>query len=257
MTNMRLAAALTLAVLCATAAGGANAQTNVSPANTQRAATAGEAGGRKEPVSELKLTVEEERLVRGSKAAVVATGLSGAYFDEHFRLVQVVNRAGNRQVIWKYSLGEYETTLSDIVGFYTAGGARVDTHSIAGTLGTTYEIRETIPRPRAENLMRECLGSYTDAAVVYQRLSDDGKTGLYLTAYAEDTTPPVAPAVVMPAQPVRPEAQKSGQGSAKTGELVKPNDKKPPGPPFFIGYVNLETGACIKARGIRGQGITR
>lgn len=256
MAKIRLAAALTLAVFCATAAHGVNAQTDVPPSNARRAAAAGDAGGRKEPVSVSKLTAGEERLVGGSKAAILATGLSGAYFDEHFRLVQVIDRAGNRQVVWKYSVGEYETTLNDVVGFYTAGGARVNTHSIKGTLGTTYEIRRTIPRPRAEQLMRECLGNYTGAAVVYQRLSDDGKTGLYLTAHAADETPAAA-AVKEPARPARPEAPKSSQGGTKSGELVKPNDKKPPGPPFFIGYVNLETGACIKARGIRGQGITR
>ncbi|MBC7929829.1 MAG: hypothetical protein H7Z38_04600 [Rubrivivax sp.] len=133
---------------------------------------------------------------------------------------------------------------------------RTDSHSITGTLGATYEIRKAIPRLRAEKIMRECIGSYTGAAVVYQRLSDDGKTGLYLTAEASDTTRRDVGRVEQK-QPVRPEAQKSEaqksiESGATLGEPVKMKEKKEAGPPFFIGYVNLETGKCIKAQGIRG-----
>jgi len=201
---------------------------------------------------ELKLTREEEQLVRGSRAAIVATGLSESYFDEHFRLLQVVNTPGGRQVVWKFSLGEYETSLHDIIGFYTAGGLRTDTHSITGTLGATYEIRETIPMPRAAKLMRKCIGRYAGAAVVYQRLSDDGQTGLYLTAQA--STPTHRGGAVRDEREkkerARREAQERGQGGATSGERVEPREEDEEGPPFFIGYVNLETGKCIKAQGI-------
>ncbi|MBC7929828.1 MAG: hypothetical protein H7Z38_04595 [Rubrivivax sp.] len=64
-------------------------------------------------VGKLKLTGEEEKLVRGSKQAILSTGVSEVYFNEHFRLVQVVNKSGSRQIVWKYSLGEYETTLTE------------------------------------------------------------------------------------------------------------------------------------------------
>jgi len=253
MTRIRVAAALAVLVLCAAAAGGAHAQGEAAPAKGQRATTAGEAHGRKEPVSGLKLSDDEERLVRSSKAAVVATGLSGAYFDEHFRLVKVVNQPGNRQVIWKYSLGEYETTLNDVVGFYTAGGGRVDTHSLAGTLGSTYDIRETIPRRRAEKIMRECIGRYAAAAVVYQRLAEDGRTGLYLTAHASGTTRRATGKKEREREReerARREAQKRAKGDATSGERVEIREDDEEGPPFFIGYVNLETGKCIKAQGI-------
>jgi hypothetical protein len=236
-------------VFCATAAGGAHARLNAAPAKGRHTAPAVEAGGRKEPVSELKLTDDEERLVRGSKAAIVATGLSGDYFDEHFRLVRVVDRAGNRQVIWKYSLGEYETTLDDIVGFYTAGGGRVDTHSITGTLGSTYEIRETITRPRAEKIMRECLGRYDGAAVVYQRLSVDGRSGLYLAAHAAGATRRAEGREGREREEHR-EAQKRGTGGATSDGRIEMREEDDEGPPFFIGYVNLETGKCVKAQGV-------
>jgi hypothetical protein len=250
-TKMRLATALTLAVLFAAVADGAYAQGEAAPAKAQRAAGAVETGGRKEPVSELKLSEDEARLVRSSKAAVVATGLSGPYFDRHFRLVKVVNQPGDRQVIWKYSLGEYETTLNDIVGFYTAGGGRVDTHSITGTLGSTYDIRQTIPRPRAEKIMRECLGRYADAAVVYQRLTENGQTGLYLTAQASGSTRRAAGRKEREREErVQREAQKHRRDSTAAGERVEIREEDEEGPRFFIGYVNLECGRGIKAQGI-------
>ena len=251
MTKMRLATALTLTVLFAAGADGTCAQVNAAPAKTQRAPGAGVTGGRKEPVSELKLSEDEVRLVRSSKAAVVATGLSGPYFDQHFRLVKVINKPGDRQIIWKYSLGEYETTLNDIVGFYTAGGGRVDTHSITGTLGSTYDIRKTIPRPRAEKIMRECIGRYADAAVVYQRLAENGQTGLYLTAQASGSTRRAAGRKEREREErVQREAQKHRRDSTAAGERVEIREEDEEGPPFFIGYVNLETGTCIKAQGI-------
>jgi hypothetical protein len=251
MTKMRLAAALTLAALFAAGADAVYAQGEAASVKTRRAAGAGETGGQKEPVSELKLSEDEVRLVRGSKAAVVATGLSGPYFDQHFRLVKVINKPGDRQIIWKYSLGEYETTLNDIVGFYTAGGGRVDTHSITGTLGSTYDIRKTIPRPRAEKIMRECIGRYADAAVVYQRLAENGQTGLYLTAQASGSTRRAAGRKEREREArAHREAQKHGRGKTTSGERVEIREEDEEGPPLFIGYVNLETGKCIKAQGI-------
>jgi hypothetical protein len=200
---------------------------------------------------ELKLNGEEERLALGSKAAIVVTGLSEAYFDAHFRLVRVVNTQGSRQVVWKYSLGEYETTLTDIVGFYTAGGARVDTHSITGTLGSTYEIRETIPMLRAAKAMRECIGRYAGAAVVYQRLSDDGRTGLYLTAQASSSTRRAAGRGEREREErAQREARRRGTGGDGSGEPVEMREDDENIPPLFIGYVNLETGRCLKAQGV-------
>lgn len=254
MKKLRLVAALCLAVFCTPSGSEVLAQTAAVPASTPPAAqTAGEGVKRAKMDGELKLTREEEQLVRGSRAAVVATGLSERYFDEHFRLLQVVNSRAGRRVVWKFSLGEYETSLHDIIGFYTAGGLRTDTHSITGTLGATYEIRETIPITRAAKLMRKCIGRYEGAAVVYQRLSDDGKTGLYLTAQASTPTRRASGGAARDEREkegARRGAQERGQGGATSGERVEPREEDEEGPPFFIGYVNLETGKCIRAQGI-------
>lgn len=274
MIKLRLVVALGLALLCTASESQARAQTGAVPAKTRGAAPKAErAGKRGKMVSELKLTGEEEKLVRGSKAAIIVTGMSGAYFDEHFSLVRVVNIPGSRQVVWKYSLGEYETNLTDVVGFYTTGGVRVDTHSITGTLGLTSDIRKTIPLLRAEKLMRECIGSYAGATVVYQRLSADGQSGLYLTAQAFSTPSRNAGREEREREErrreerqreererkerARREAQKRSKGSATLGEPVEIREDDEEGPPFFIGYVNLETGQCIKAQGISGHGSTR
>jgi hypothetical protein len=254
MTKLRLIAALGLAVCCAAASLPAAAQQTATPAQTRRAARTAEGGKREKMSGELKLNAEEEKLVLGSKAAIVITGLSEAYFDAHFRLVRVVNTQGSRQVVWKYSLGEYETTLTDIVGFYTAGGVRVDTHSITGTLGSTYEIRETIPMLRAAKAMRDCIGRYAGAAVVYQRLSADGQTGLYLTAQASGRAPRAAGRGEREKREREERAQRQarrrGKGGAGSGEPIEMREDDEDVPPLFIGYVNLETGRCLKAQGV-------
>jgi hypothetical protein len=255
MTKLRLITAVGLAMFYTASGSEAFAQAVAASAHTRRAAQAAEEGGKRGKMAgELKLTGEEERLARGSKAAIIATGLSAAYFDEHFRLVQVINTQGSRHVVWKYSLGEYETTLTDIVGFYTAGGVRTDTHSITGTLGSTYEIRETIPMLRAEKIMRGCIGRYGGAAVVYQRLSGDGQTGLYLTAQASGTA---RRATAREEREKREreerahrEAQRRSKGGATSGERIELREDDDDVPPLVIGYVNLETGRCLKAQGI-------
>jgi hypothetical protein len=273
MTKLKLVAALGIAIFCTAPGSEAFAQTNAAPVKTSSAArTAEQEGKRVKMLAEFKLNAEEEKLVRGSKAAIIGTGMSAEHFDAHFRLVRVVNTQGSRQVVWKYSLGEYETIITDIVGFYTAGGERVDTHSITGTLGATYDIRETIPMQRAEKLMRECLGTYTGAAVIYQRLSADGQTGLYLTAHA--TIAPTRDAAREEREReerrreerqreererrerARREAQKRNKGGATSGDPVEMKEEDEERVPFFIGYVNLETGKCIKAQGVIGHGGT-
>ena len=46
----------------------------------------------------------EQELAANSKRAIIETGISEPYFKEHFRLLKVVNEAGDRRVEWKYSV---------------------------------------------------------------------------------------------------------------------------------------------------------
>jgi hypothetical protein len=128
------------------------------------------------------LTEPERALVEGSRAALIANGFTPSYFDAHFRVARVFDQPGDRRVVWTFSAGGYETTVSDAIGFYkTAGGARAQTHS-AAALGATSDITRTITRARAERLLRRCLGRFTNAHVEYRAGVAGGKASLFLAA---------------------------------------------------------------------------
>ena len=195
-------------VLCAASA-------FVAPAGTD-AQNATAAAAAKQKDGELKLTPEEERLVRGSKAAIIETGFSERYFDKHFKPVRVYNSPGDRRVVWRFRLNDYETMVSDSVGFYTDNrGRRIDSHMVSASLGKTRDIRKTIPFRRAQSAMKACIGEYSPGSILLQRFDADGRVSLVYTAVS--LTPP-------------PGQQPAGK-------------KKP----FLgIGSIDLETGRCIK-----------
>jgi hypothetical protein len=188
-----------------------------------------------------------------SRKAVVATGISGPYFDRHFKLVRIIDEPGDRRILWKYTVNGYETTVTDTVGYHTEGGRRVDVHSIADTVGRTRDITRTIPRERARRALRECLGRYTGESVVFTTLGASRQAGLYLTAHtvskiresAEERARELerekarskvpAPTQTAPGGPPPPRARP-----------VEGEDEK--GPPVYIGYVDLETGKCSKVQ---------
>lgn len=166
---------------------------------------------------ESKLTPEEGRLVQGSRAAIIETGFSGRYFDEHFKLVRVYNSPGDRRVVWRFRLNGYETTVNDSVGFYTdASGRRVDSHMVSGSLGKTRDIRRTIPFRRAQRAMRECIGEYSPGSILLQRFDADGRVSLVYTAVSLSASGGPTPTR---------EKQKRFHG---------------------IGSIDLETGRCMK-----------
>ena len=150
----------------------------------------------------IKLNEAERALVAGSRNAIVRSGMSSAYFDRHFTLVQVVNRSGDRRVVWSFSVNEYATTVTDVLGYYTANGERMNTHSITATLGATSEIKRTISRKTADRLIHKCIGSFANPSVEY-RASDNGRAKLLLTAEA---IPKLSP-------PQTEEPPKSSQGA--------------------------------------------
>lgn len=159
-----------------------------------------------------KMTLKEYLLAQSSKAAIIGTGISEAYFDEHFKLESVVDKTSDRRVVWKYSIGEYEVMLNDAVGFYTdEKGQRINLHAIRNTLSSARDITSTIPKKRAEQLMQQCLGKYTSGAVVYQAFGETQQAALLLTA--------------------------------SSFPLKEKGEEKPL---IYTGFINLETGACTK-----------
>ncbi|HYH84341.1 MAG TPA: hypothetical protein VEX60_02600 [Pyrinomonadaceae bacterium] len=211
---------------------------------------------------QLNLSEAEERLVRGSKDAVVAAGISEAYFDEHFTLFRVFNSPGDRRVVWRFRVGGHEALVSDTVGFYTgANGARVDTHSIASALSSAHDITRTITRRRAERIMRSCIGPFNGGAVVYHATGVPGRASLVFTA----TSVPRRKSRAELAREKRErekraerEREERERAAKQRGQTAPPQldvleeEDEGGGPPIFIGAVDLETGRCTKGRAQAG-----
>lgn len=192
----------------------------------------------------LKLTQAEAILGQGSKRAILETGISERYFDEHFRLLQVVNKPGDRRVIWTFSINEFVATLNDEIGFYTSEeGKLVNIHTIKDALHSTHEISKTISIKQAEKRMRECIGRYTSLTTVYKALLTPDKAGLYLTAVS-----------VIKRRDIREGKEHFQRGAKKNTELdeseSEENEKKAP---MFFGVINLETGICTKGKAVAGH----
>lgn len=196
------------------------------------------------------LTPSERALVAGSREAIIETGISAAFFDEHFRVARVVDRPGDRRVVWRLSVGGHEATVSDAVGHYTEGPRRVDTHSVAATLAGTSDITRTITRRRAELLMRRCIGNFSDPQVEYRAHGDAGRAALLLTASRLVPPPPESRA----ARREREEraARERAQGPPPLSQdRVRPKGK-PPTAVLLLGAVDLVTGECSVGYGRAG-----
>src|SRR6185369_14994082 len=107
-----------------------------------------------------QLTASEQTLVDGSKQAIIETGISESCFTTHFKLLNVIDKPSDRRVVWQFSVDQYQAVLNDAIGYYTDGARRVNTHSIAKSLGQTTEIQRTISRARALRLMKSCIGNF-------------------------------------------------------------------------------------------------
>src|SRR5712692_3048939 len=122
------------------------------------------------PCSQIKIV--EEPSVATSKQAILETGISESYFNQHFQAMESVkNDSGMiRKIVWKYSIGDYAVTLVDeIETFVNARCERRNRHSIKEVLGASYDIATTISRDRAIATLRDCLGDFVDEHVFYER----------------------------------------------------------------------------------------
>jgi hypothetical protein len=193
------------------------------------------------------LDASERALVAGSREAIIKTGITPAFFDEHFRVARVLDRPGDRRVVWRLSAGGYEATVNDSVGYYTEGARRVDTHSVAATLSSSDDITRTITRRRAELLMRRCIGRFSNPQVEYRAHGPEGRAALLLTAHT--------------LVPRRREARERGgrehrvrgrAGGAKALDEVGAEDEGGGGRVVVLGAVDLVTGACTVGYGQAG-----
>jgi hypothetical protein len=192
-------------------------------------------------VSSPRLTDAEKALVAGSREAIVGTGISEKYFDRHFTLVKVVNQPGDRRVIWKLSVNGYETTVSDVLGFYTKDGRRIDTHSVSSTLHRTGDIEKTISRSAANRIMRQCIGTFAHPAIELIAMGNEAR--LVLTAEAARKTARHNEKE----EREREERERATQQKAKQGNDVIEREGDA-GPPIIVATVDLQSGKCTKGR---------
>ena len=201
---------------------------------------------RTRPAAQAPRTEDDDLLAAGSRRAIMdAAGFSADYFDRHFSLARVVNSPGDRRVVWRFKLGEYETVVNDPVGFYLdEGGRQVYVHAAAAQFACAGETARVIPRDRAEQLMRECVGEFRGAAVVFQPHGAASRPALVLVA----TSGP--PAVRKTSPSLKEGSVAPLVTNASREDVPRQGGTKPP--PLNVGAVNLETGEC--ARGIAHAG---
>ena len=198
------------------------------------------------------LTAAERALVQSSREAIIKTGITAGYFDRHFLVAQVVDSPGNRRVVWKFSVGDYEATVSDSVGSYTEGGRRMNAHSVAGTLASTSDIERTITRRRAEAIMRRCIGPFEEPQVEYRANGPGGRAALLLTANRVIAPPPESRAArARREREEREQLERVESQSGATRDTLR-NKKGPPRSVILLGAVDLSTGRCTVGRAQAG-----
>lgn len=202
-------------------------------------------------------TASEKSLVEGSREAIIKTGVGAEYFDRHFRVERVVDRPGDRRVVWRFSFGGYEALVGDSVGFYTEGGRRFDTHSVAATLNTTSELTRTITRARAERIMRRCIGRFTNPQVEYRAHGPDGAAALLLTAETLVVPPGGAAAESREERDERAaqEEARRREAAAQGRDVAGRSKRKGKRPVILLGAVDLSTGRCTVGRGQVGPPV--
>jgi hypothetical protein len=207
------------------------------------------------PSAASDMSAAEKALIEGSREAILQTGISAVYFDEHFRVARVIAEAGDRRVVWRFSVGGYDTTVSDTVGFYTDGGRRFDTHSVASSLASTYDITRTITRRRAEARLRRCLGRFTNAQVEYRAHGADGRAALLLTAQSIIKPKAVGPREASARrlrheheERERRERARRGTANGVPVDEIEAEGDEEDHPVILLGAVDLVTGKCVVGR---------
>ena len=178
-------------------------------------------------------------MAAGSRRAIIATGISEKYFDRHFTIVKVVNQSGDRRVVWKFSVNGYETNVSDVLGFYTKDGKRVDTHSITSSLRRTTEIEKTISRSAANRIMRQCIGAFTHPTIEFITVNKEAR--LVLTAESARKT-----ARHSEKEEREREARDAKSQNKQSSDVIENEGNN--GPPIITGTVDLQSGKCTQGR---------
>ena len=170
-----------------------------------------------------------DSLVEGSKRAIVETGISESYFDKHFKLIKTVDDPADRRVEWLYSVNGYEAQLVDAIGFHTTGGKRAYVHGIKNQLYATHEIVKTLSLKQARRILKRCIGRYESESVIYRTLTVPGKARLYLTG--------------------RSIPERKRERERESERKSKKTESEDEGQFLYVGFVDVETGKCVKKLG--------
>ena len=196
------------------------------------------------PLGEISRFQSSADLEQSSRKAIIETGFSARYFDQHFRLVETFDKPGDMRVVWRFSMNEYAVRVTDALGYYTENQKRSYVHSVRNTLGETRDISRTIPRRRAQALMRTCLGRHAGEATVLMRLSPAEKASLYLTAHSIIGSNRNRAERSLATRSDQRVNQQNPQIDEPEREVIKPRR------PMYLGYINLETGKCSRGRAV-------
>ena len=193
---------------------------------------------------DLTLSQEENLLSEGSRQAILRTGITPTYFSKHFRVQQVVNKTGDRRVVWKFSINEYDTIIVDSIGYYTEAGRRINVHGVEGLLLATSDIKRTISKARALKIMKSCLGAFANPVVEY-KADGSRKAVLVLNAHSIPKSDSSAPKATSESKKTEASPERNDRDRIREG-------RQKPRPPIELGSVNLETGKCVKGIGQAG-----
>lgn len=170
-----------------------------------------------------------QQTINDSRQAIIATGFSPQYFDQHFSYAgtNTVNNGQDTLVKWNASINGYQTSVIDDI----SNG----THNVSKLLGKSRDITNTIPQSTADQKLSTCLNqpiSNITKTVVLAKDPNTGQTELMLLGGYQTNTS---------------QQQNSGQQSnpmQNMPNMMNPNTNQPQSGSATYAYVNLEDGSC-------------
>lgn len=189
------------------------------------------------------LTESEQLLVNDSKKAIIATGITEDYFNTHFKLLHVFDKASDRRVGWLFTVNEYQTVVTDSIGTFMEGNKQKYLHSVATSLGRTTNIYKTLPRAKARRIMKSCLGPFTETGVLYDPV--EGRAVLYLAAERYLDPRSAADKQQIQSRKAERKATDSQRAIDQRSDVISTGDRiDEKQPKVLFGNVNLQTGKC-------------
>jgi hypothetical protein len=198
-----------------------------------------------------QLTASDQALIKESRQSIIETGLSESYFDSHFKVIRVENKTSDRRVVWQLTINGYQAVITDSIGYYTEGSARINTHNVKQLLGRTTDIVKTISNSQALKRMRACIGVFAEPSVQFG--SVEGVAELLMVAQKKETLSrrEREERERREAREREREREKEKASNKNTrADEIENEGEEGEGEPVLIGYINLRTGKCTKGKGV-------